>query len=334
MDILGGSTFGVQIPQDLEDEPANVLKVYVKLVRLAKSNESNSFDLPPREIFSAVCKLSRETISKSLRRLHALNWITILNLSAAGKTTRRRILVKYDEPRLINERVIVEMLQTLRAPSSNPPITFSSRSGFDDGALIAIANCKLKDKSDRMLKDIPEKELYQACKNADNEDVIIAANELNQYRPGSGGPVRSIVGLFSKMFIRSNGGGMLNPYRKSLIQSVRAYAAKSTTKAHTAPANFFPCLEAGMPPSHIDYLAEQLNERNWMDAGLVPIRQLVANDIIFLRHTNEAKIKLRDEFELVRVKKGFWNVNPITVKFTDRRGAGGPRSLAEVMENV
>lgn len=334
MDILGGPKFGVQIPEDLENEPANVLKVYVKLVRLAKSNESNSFDLPPREMFSAICSLSRETISKALHRLHSLKWITILNLSATGKTTRRRILIKYDEPRLVNERVIVEMLQTLRAPSAGPSIVFPSSLGFNNDTLAAIANCKLKDKAGRTLKDIPENELLAASKNADNEDVIIAATELNLYRPGSGGPVRSVVGLFSKMFIRSNGGGMLNPFRKSLIQSVRSYQTRPRTPGEVAPASFFPCPAAGMPASHIDYLAEQLNGRNWIDAGLVPVRQLVTNDVIFLRHNVESKIKLRDEFELVREKKGFWNVVPIKVTLADRPRGGSPRTLAEALKNV
>lgn len=127
---------------------------------------------------------------------------------------------------------------------------------------------------------------------------------------------------------------MLNPYRKSLIQSVRSYETRPREGKEPPPANFFPCPAAGIPASHIDYVAEQLNARNWIDAGLIPVRQLVANDIIFMRHQVEPKIKLRDEFELARDKKGYWNVTPVKLKIVDRPRTGSIRSMAEALENV
>jgi hypothetical protein len=106
--------FGVQIPPDIENEDPVVWKVYVKLVRLAKSNDGKEVELPPRDEFAAICGTSRNILRDSMYRLHELGWITITNLNQPGRIKRNRVIVKFLEPMIVNKAVMVEMWERFK----------------------------------------------------------------------------------------------------------------------------------------------------------------------------------------------------------------------------
>jgi hypothetical protein len=336
--------FGVYIPNDLAGADPATLKVYIRLVILAKESGSNSIELPARDEFAAVCNLSRDVIRRSLIHLHRLTWIHISNLNSPGKTLRRRITIRYDEPRIINQRIVVEMMEAAdrRSPRILPGPPADPVAGRDLSAIRSlVSQIQIHDTQGRRIGDLTDQEILEACKAAPSEEIAIAFKELSLFTPKDGSPIRSIYGVLARMFIRSKSEriGMLNPHRKSLKLSSQKFPyVQKTRSGESKVAAFYPADLAGMPASHIDYVCTVLNSRSWIEAGLIPIRQLADHDSIFERHPTEPQVRLRDEFRLKKVKAGFWNIEFEKITTALKRKALGsteiPGAIGESISRI
>lgn len=76
----------------LESSTDPCLNVYCRLVDLAR-NEEGVFFLPPLEQLGPLCGMSKATIARHLRELHARGMIEVMNYDRGGLRTRLQVLV-------------------------------------------------------------------------------------------------------------------------------------------------------------------------------------------------------------------------------------------------
>ena len=109
----------VQLPQSLLTEESPVIKAYAVLVSIAKSSNITEVQLPPRDTRAILYGVNHSRVNEIEMRLHELGWITITNLNQPGMSVRRRIIVKYNQLRLINDRIMFEMVERLKMYTGN-----------------------------------------------------------------------------------------------------------------------------------------------------------------------------------------------------------------------
>jgi hypothetical protein len=168
---------------------------------------------------------------------------------------------------------------------------------------------------------------------------------VENYSPSGGKPIESIAGVFASRFMKQKGGiaGRLNPQRKNPLWSNKRVISHNFKKEVSVDSDaedrvasdFFPVPEVGFAQSHIDYICKKLNDREFVERGLIPSHQLSAHQIIFDWRADEPYVKLRDEFQLKKIKPGYWSVVCVEVDHTvDERTNRGIRNIGDVLRST
>lgn len=329
------------------------LRVYTELLILDKSLGDDVCVLPPRREMAKLCGCDAETLTISYRRLEASGWLRTIDIP--GKSQRKRILLRVIKPTITQTELMEgtergkrstlkatpDGVVTLHNIYTDENLENTSRTGSFPPELHELKlRCKNRDKNGRSLADIPDWELFNASGCAPYTEIEIAMFEVENFKPSTGKAPDTIVGAFSRLFIKGKGGvaGMLNPNRRSLIVSTKMKLRHNlvTPKKLTSQGvtGFVPAPDAGMPESHIDWLCKKFNSREWVEIGSIPATQFPRHERIFDRHSVEPKVRVRDEFELVRVSSGYWNVVALEMGFNNDKRCSTTRPISSGMSSL
>ena len=305
----------VVLPTEIIDEcdPLD-LKIYCKLVQLAKSEDEEMF-LPSRKEMGRLINCGEHQYDDSLIRLHELGFIIITNLTFPGKRTRRRVIVKYISQRavILNDETIQELIEKKNKGTLHN-IYNKSSSKFPPELQELKKSCI-------PLQNIPDQELYDLSNQASYQEIGIAILEISNYNK----QLKNPRGIFRSRFVCSNGGsGKLNPYRPNPLWRHKSRTMKALLPASQeelkSKCRFYPVPEVGYTDFHIDTICKKLNEREYVPTDFIPIKQLGSNRGILTEHPSEPyRVKLSDSFELVKIRPGFWTIKALDVRTDERR---------------
>jgi hypothetical protein len=334
---------GVRIPPEVLEEKGLVVKVYGKLVQLAKGNDGATVILPPRAEMAKICDCGLKQYIAAEYRLHEIGWITIQNLEEPGRTTRRRIVVKCLQMVItdgLRMQEMSEMIKKLiRGTQAGLHKIYLPENNENDGQFPPSlhdlkARCKNVDVNGQSLAQIPDSELFRLSGESSYQEIEIAIMEVETFRPADGKKIFSVAKAFQKRF---NKGGRLVQDRKGRLAVIPAGTHQKSVdyiqEADKLQARIYP--DETHPPALIDQVCTSANLYQWIerrDFSQSLNALWSSHPHLFTNHAQEGRYicKLSDLARLVRKGPGFWdytwekNHQPGEVRWPEQKRTSSP----------
>jgi len=280
------------------------LKLRCLLIQFCKNK--HEIYLPARDELIRFLKCSNYLLNKSLKELEQNGIIKVSNPYICGMKTRRRIVVKYLDLKIVEEVKQSELISDVETTLN------------DTQKKIYKLLCNPK------LKELKIEELKKLSYNAPEEHILIALKEILNYNQ----EVNNIKALYRSRFRVRNFKGELDPARKNKLWNFE------TSNKIDSNFSFYPIPDIGFFVSDVDRVSEVLNSYTYLNTDEIPQNLLRQNLSILKFHKTENMITLSDSFKLEQKKPGYWTAKKIDIDLSRKGNESGPKQIKDILSVI